>query len=130
MSGLSTATSNSMIDSIFGNASFSASILFGLSTTATTNGAGYTEPTDVNYARVTVTNNSTNFPAAVAKVKTVHASLAWPIPALAMTGIREIVAFDVTGNVLHAWAVGSAPVTIPAAVQPTVAADALTVTVG
>lgn len=63
---------NELLDHVFGNASYSApaTLYVGLSTTAiSSDGTGITEPSGNNYSRVAVTNNSTNFPAASASLK-------------------------------------------------------------
>jgi hypothetical protein len=56
-----------LLDHVFGNASFSpsANVYIGLSTTTITDAGGNdTEPGGGAYARVTVANNATNWPAA------------------------------------------------------------------
>lgn len=58
---------DSILDYVFSKATFTipATIYVGLSTADPTgDGSGITEPTDAAYARVALTNNATNFPAA------------------------------------------------------------------
>jgi hypothetical protein len=70
---LGTAFSNKMWDHFFGGAdqTRSSTVKIALYTTAPnyTDGTGGTEVTDATYARVDITNNTTNFPAATAKKK-------------------------------------------------------------
>jgi hypothetical protein len=58
---------NKVLDHIFSGTTFTVltNLYFGLSTTTITDAGGnITEPSGNGYARVTVTNNATNFPAA------------------------------------------------------------------
>jgi hypothetical protein len=72
MGRLSDADANNMLDSRFGSVAVAipATYYVGLSTTTPTNtGTNVTEPAGGSYARVAVTNNATNFPAAAARSK-------------------------------------------------------------
>jgi len=63
---------NKILDYIFSRTSYIVpTILYlGVSTTAVQeDGTGITEPTDSVYERLTITNNATNFPAAVDSIK-------------------------------------------------------------
>jgi hypothetical protein len=55
-----------LLDHVFGGADYTrlATLYFGYSTTTVTDAGGKTEPAVGSYARVAVTNNATNFPAA------------------------------------------------------------------
>lgn len=57
---------NKVLDHVLGGPDFArpATVYVGLYTVAPTDAGGGTEVTGVNYARVAVTNNDTNFPAA------------------------------------------------------------------
>ena len=63
---------NEILDHVFGGADYSrpATLYVGLSTTTITDAGGnITEPSGGSYARVAVTNNDTNFPAASSGAK-------------------------------------------------------------
>jgi len=63
---------NELLDHVFGNAAYqpSGTLHVGLSTTTISDdGTGDTEPVGNNYARASVTNNATNWPAAAAGAK-------------------------------------------------------------
>jgi hypothetical protein len=63
---------NELLDHVFGNAAYSApaNLFFGLSTTdPLDDGSGITEPGGGSYARKSMANNATNFPAAVSGAK-------------------------------------------------------------
>lgn len=71
---------NKMLDHVFGGADFArpATLYIGLSTTTITDAGGnITEPGN-GYARVAVTNNTTNFPAASAGAKSNGAPITFP----------------------------------------------------
>lgn len=56
---------NAILNEVFGGVNFvpPAALYFGVSTTTINeDGTGITEPTDPSYARISVTNNLTNFP--------------------------------------------------------------------
>lgn len=62
--GASDSRERAILDAIFGSGS-PATWYVGLTTTVPNDdGSGFTQPSDGSYARVAVTNNSTNFPAA------------------------------------------------------------------
>lgn len=70
-----------LLDHVFGAASFSApaTLYIGLSTTTITDAGGnITEPSGNGYARVAVTNNATNFPAASGGAKANGTDIAFP----------------------------------------------------
>lgn len=72
---------NELLDHVFGNASYAApaTLYLALYTVAPDDaGAGGTEVTGGAYARKAVTNNATNFPAAVAGAKANGVDLDWP----------------------------------------------------
>lgn len=75
---MSDAVANAILDSLFGSGT-PATYYVGLSTTLPTNtGTNVTEPSGGSYARVAVTNNSTNFPAAVSRAKANGVAIAFP----------------------------------------------------
>ena len=68
MSGLTTYEANRLLDIQLGNGT-PATVYAGLCTGVAANGTITGEPSGNNYARVPLTNNSTNFPAASAGAK-------------------------------------------------------------
>lgn len=67
---LTNYTDGKLLDSFFGGTAYTppATVYVGLSTTTINqDGSGITEPTGGAYARVSVTNNTTNFPASTAQ---------------------------------------------------------------
>jgi hypothetical protein len=79
---ISTYLANELLDHCFGNAAFSApaTVYVALFTVAPTAGGGGTEVTGGSYARVSVTNNATNFPAASGQIKRNGTSITFPTP--------------------------------------------------
>lgn len=71
---------NKILDLVVGGQAYSppASLYFGLLTVAPTDAGGGTEVTGGGYARVAVTNNLTNFPAASAGSKQNASPITWP----------------------------------------------------
>ena len=102
---------NELLDHVFGGADYArpATLYVALYTVAPTDAGGGTEVgtgTWTNYARVAVTNNATNFPAASAGAKSNGAAITWP--AATATGDVNVVAVGIldanTGGNLLAWA--------------------------
>lgn len=98
---------NELLDHVFGNAAYSApaTLYVGLYTVAPTDSGGGTEVTGGSYARVSVTNNATNFPAASGGAKANGTAVTF-VQATANWG--NVVAFGIfdassAGNLL-AWA--------------------------
>lgn len=86
--GASDARERTLADSQFGSGATTyspATWYFGLSTTTPNDdGTGFTEPSGGSYARVAVTNNTTNFPAAQTVSgetrKLNNTKITWPTP--------------------------------------------------
>jgi len=102
---------NELLDHVFGGADFArpATLYVALYTVAPTDAGGGTEVGTVtwtNYARVAVTNNATNFPAASGGAKSNGAAIAWS--AATTSGDVVVVAVGIldanTGGNLLAWA--------------------------
>lgn len=102
---------NELLDHVFGNAAYTApaTLYIGLYTVAptdsSTGSSGGTEVTGGSYARVSVTNNATNFPAASAGAKANGTAVTFP---QATANWGNVVAFGIfdastNGNLL-AWA--------------------------
>lgn len=70
---------NELLDHVFGAAAYTApaTLYFAATTTAPTDSAGGTEPVGNGYARVAVTNNATNFPAASGGAKSNGTVIEW-----------------------------------------------------
>lgn len=78
MGKMATSVVNGWLDSTFGSGS-PATIYVGLSTTTpTVTGTNVTEPSGNAYARVAVTNNATNFPAAASRAKSNGTVITFP----------------------------------------------------
>ena len=96
-----------LLDHVLGNAAYTApaNVYVALYTVAPTDAGGGTEATGGAYARVTVTNNITNFPAAAGGLKSNGTEIAF-VEATANWG--TVVAFGIfdaitAGNLLY-WA--------------------------
>jgi hypothetical protein len=76
--GASTYQANAILDSFLGSGS-PATVYVGLIITLpSTGGAGLVEPSTGGYARIAVTNNATNFPAASLGIKRNATAISWP----------------------------------------------------
>ena len=96
-----------LLDHLFGNAAYTApaTLYVSLFTAAPTDAGGGTEVTGGSYARVAVTNNATNWPAAAAGAKSNGTVITFPTPS---ANWGTAVAFGIhdaatSGNLL-AWA--------------------------
>jgi hypothetical protein len=77
--GASTYLANYQLDQTLGNASFQGTIYIALLTTLpATGGAGLVEPSTGGYARIAITNNTTNWPAAASGIKRNNIAISWP----------------------------------------------------
>lgn len=78
--GCSTYLANAVLDHIYGGGDFTRpSTLYGAGFVAPpTDAGGGTEPTGGGYARVTIANNSTNFPGASSGSKAMATTQSWP----------------------------------------------------
>ncbi|NDG19067.1 MAG: hypothetical protein EB117_12455 [Betaproteobacteria bacterium] len=98
---------NKLLDQIFGGVAytFPASIYIGLATTVASDGSTFTEISGNNYARVAVTRNQTNFPAAVAGAVSNGTAITFPQASGSWGTIVAVGVFDAStaGNLL-AWA--------------------------
>lgn len=107
MGRLSDADANNDLDVRFGGATSSAPATYyvGLSTTAPANdGTGITEPVGNGYARVSVANNATSFPAASSRAKSNGVVITFPTPTAAWGTVGWFVLMDAsTAGAMHAW---------------------------
>lgn len=97
-----------LLDHVFGNAAYTApgTLYIGLFTAAPSDSGGGTEVSGGSYARQSVTNNATNFPAASAGAKSNGTVIQWAAAPTANWG--TVVAFGifdaVTAGNLLGWA--------------------------
>ena len=81
MAGFTDTLENEVLDHVFSRATYTApaTLYVGLSTTTPTDaGTNFTEPVGNGYARVAVTNDATNFPAAVGGAKSNGTVITFP----------------------------------------------------
>jgi hypothetical protein len=112
----STLYDNKIADLLFGAQALVApvTLYIGLSTTTPAkNGTGVTEPVGGAYARIAVTNNLANWPAAVAGAKSNGAVFQFPQPSATWGTVTYVVIYDaaVAGN-LVAYAILAAAKTL------------------
>ena len=106
---------NELLDHLLGAATYTApaTVHLALFTVAPTDAGGGTEVSGGSYARVAVTNNATNFPAAVGGAKSNGAQLDFAMASANWGTIVAYAMFDAAsaGNMLG-WADLNAPVII------------------
>lgn len=105
---LSDADANNVLDTRFGAVASTAPATYyvGLSTTVPTNtGTNVTEPAGNGYARVAVTNNTTNWPAAASRAKSNGTQITFPTATGTGWGtVTHFVIYDAgTGGNFRAW---------------------------
>jgi hypothetical protein len=103
MAGKSDYMENKVLD-IIGGTTFSApaTIYVALYTAAPTDAGGGTEVSGGSYARVAVTNNATNWPAASAGAKSNGTDIVFPAPTANWGTIVAFALFDAAaGNMLY-----------------------------
>ena len=113
---LSDALVHELLDAVFGGSTYTpeGTIYVGLSTTTPTNtGTSVTEPSGNNYARVAVTNNATNFPAASSRAKANGTVIQFPTASGSWGTLTHFVLYDAStsGNFLG-WGELTAPITV------------------
>lgn len=116
MAGKSDYLENKILDHILGNTAYSApaNIYFALMTAPPTDAGGGTEVTGGSYARVGLTNNTTNFPNASAGSKSNGVDVSFPTATASWGSVTHVAVYDASsaGNLLF-WAPLTAPVTVP-----------------
>jgi hypothetical protein len=117
MGRMSDAQANILLDLYFSKASNSsvpATLYVALSTTLPTNtGTNVTEPVGNAYARVSVTNNSTNFPAASARAKSNGTDVVFPTATGSWGTITHFALYDaLTAGTFVAWGALTVPVSV------------------
>lgn len=96
---------NAILDALYGSGA-PATIYFGLFTSApASDGTGGTEVTGGSYARVAVTNNATNFPAAAARQKSNGTAIVFAAATAGWGTVTHAMAFDsLTGGARYDFA--------------------------
>lgn len=126
---------NRVLDLLLGSShdttAMPATVYVALLTTAPSdaNGTSLVEVTGGSYARVAVTNNSTNWPNAASRLKSNATLVAFPTSTASWGTVVGFALYDAatTGNFLAYGALGSS-LTIASGVTPQFVAGALTVT--
>lgn len=125
---------NEVLDQIFGASAYAAPATLYIalsSTTPTDAGGNFTEPPAGSYARVAVTNNLTNWPAAVAGSKSNGAAILFPEATGTWPTVTHFGVYDAPsgGNYLAGGALGASK-TVYAGNQLQFSIGALTFTLG
>lgn len=132
MAGFTDYTEGKVLDHIFGATSYSApgTLYAALSTTTPTDAGGnFTEPSGNSYARVSITNNTTNFPNASGGSKSNGTTITFPTASGSWGTVTHIGLYDASSNGnLIVWAALSASKTIGNGDTASVAASGFTVT--
>lgn len=106
MAGLGDTYENIMLDRLLGSGT-PATVTVALYTAPPTDAGGGTEVTGGSYARVSVTNNATNWPAAAGGQKSNGTVITWPAATASWGTISHFAIFDST--TLMVWgAIGTA----------------------
>jgi hypothetical protein len=130
MGRMSDAQVNLLLDLYFSKASNTGvpgTLYVGLSTTTPSNtGTGVTEPTGGAYARVAVTNDATNFPAATARAKSNGTDVVFPTATASWGTVTHFVVYDAStaGNFV-AWGALTVPVSVVSGATVTFATGSL-----
>lgn len=105
MSALSAYLENALNDHVLGSTSFTkpATVHFALFTAAPTESGGGTEVSGGSYARVAVTNNSTNFPNSSGGAKSNNTAITFPTATASWGTVTAFGVFDAAsgGNLLY-----------------------------
>lgn len=117
-----------VLDAFLGSGTPATVYLGFLTAAANAVGTTFTEYAGNGYARVAVTNNATNFPAAASRTKTNGAEVLWPVATAQWTALVEVAVFDASsgGNPRAVAQITGAPVNIAAGKIARIAAGALT----
>lgn len=132
MGSATNAEENSILKARFGGAADTvpATWYVGLSTTTPTDSVGGSEPSGGAYARVAVTNNTTNFPAPTAGSISNGAAITFPAPTANWGTVTHFELFDAAtaGNRCYWGALGTARTINNGDSAPSFAVGALTIT--
>jgi hypothetical protein len=103
-SSLSNTTLSNVLDYLYGNTSppSRGTLYFALFTAAPSASGGGTEVTGGSYARVAVTNNTTNFPPTSGNIKSNGTAIIWPTSTAAWGTLVAWAVYDASsaGNLL------------------------------
>ncbi len=131
MGFLSDNDANNMLDARFGAVASSAPATYyvGLSTTTPTNtGSNITEPSGNAYARVAVTNNTTNWPAAASRSKSNGTTITFPTATGSWGTVTHFVLFDAaTAGNMRAWGALTASQSVASGATPDFPVGALVI---
>lgn len=132
MGRMSDAQANLLLDLYFSktaNTAVPATLYVGLSTTLPTNtGTNVTEPAGGSYARVAVTNDSTNFPAATARSKSNGTDIVFPTATGSWGTVTHFVIYDaLTSGNFVAWGALTVPVSVISGATVTFATGSLVI---
>ena len=97
MAGFCDYLENGVLNEVFGAEAFvpPATLYLGLSTTTPTDAGGnITEPSGGSYARVAVTNNTTNWPTTTTGEKANGAAVAFPLATASWGTVTHLVIYD------------------------------------
>lgn len=103
MTDFSNYSENALLDYIFNSGSFKATLYFGLSTAdPLDDGSGLAEPSGGAYARVAVTANATNFPAASGGSIANGTAITFPTATAGWGTVTHVAVFDAAsgGNLI------------------------------
>jgi hypothetical protein len=130
MSSFSDYLELELLDHVFGGSDYTrpATLYVGLFTAAPTDAGGGTEVTGGSYARASVTNNATNFPAAAAGAKTNANAITFPTATASWGTVVAVGIFDAatSGNLL-AWCTITSQ-SVPSGVTASIPAGDLDIT--
>lgn len=131
MGGKSDYLELKLLDGVYGGPAFSppATVYIGLFTVSPSDGGGGTEVSGGSYARAAVTNNATNFPAAVGGTKQNGTAITFPTASGAWGTVVAFALFDAPtgGNMLH-WGAISPTKAVGIGDTPSFAPTTLTIT--
>lgn len=131
MGRLSDSDANNVLDNRFGAVTSTppATYYVGLSTTTPTNtGGSVTEPSSGSYARVAVTNNTTNWPSASGRSKSNGTAITFPSATGSWGTITHFVIYDAsTAGTFRAWGALTTPRAVVSGDTPAFAVGALTI---
>lgn len=122
---------NELLDHVFGNSAYSApaTLYVALGTDASPSDTTFTEASGTNYARVAVTNNTTNWNTAASGATSNKTAIAFPTAGGAWGTVTCFAIYDASsgGNQI-AWGVLAASQAVVNTDTPTFAASALNIT--
>lgn len=123
---------NALLNAIFGDVTYDApnTYYIGLSTTTPTNtGTNVTEPSGNGYARVAVTNNTTNWPSASGRSKSNGAPFTFPTATGSWGTVTHFVLYDAaTAGTFQGWCALTTSQAIVTDNTPVFPSGAITVT--